>query len=294
VRKTLVLMLFLGLVTAGAWAQADTLLGPHNTNNTFGCQSCHAPHSQVLPGQGLYMWGLSVPTTGYTTYGNGSITTVLTSGMVLSDTTPHTILCLSCHDQTFNAVMGGTCTGGAGSPCYGQTSPTTNMTNPISGFTGSGDGMFTSIGGGVATSAGNISSNHPVHVQYPNIMGAAQGSYLPETADTFWALATPAAIPSGTWNDTQTGAFHDTGTVFTYGHPARIFLDPGALPWIECGSCHDPHSQTTAVVTVGTTNSTVATAHFLRGEYDTTQTQAAFCMSCHADKSAAWTGSGTQ
>jgi len=305
VRKTLVLMLFLGLVTAGAWAQTDTLLGPHNTNNTFGCQSCHAPHSQVLPGQGLYMWGLSVPTTGYQTYGSGTslgITTVLTSGMTLSDTTPHTILCLSCHDQTFNTVMGGTCAGAAGAPCYGQTSPTTNMGTPITnmgapgthGFGGAGDGMFTSVGGGVATSAGNISSNHPVHVQYPNIMGAAQTGYTAETADTYWALATPATITPGTWNDTQTGAFHDTGTVFTYGHPARIFLDPGALAWIECGSCHDPHSQTTAVVTVGTTNSTVATAHFLRGEYDTVQTQTAFCMSCHADKSLAWNGSGTQ
>ena len=290
-RKILVLMLFLGLVTAGAWAQADTLLGPHNTNNSFGCQSCHAPHSQVLAGSGLFMWGLSVPTGTYQTYGNNTMTANSQSGVAPTDTTPHTVLCLSCHDQTFNPVMAGSCPGGTGCPT-GQTSPTTNMSTTLTDFTGSGDGMFTTINGGIASGTLNISSNHPVHVLYPNVGGAAQGSYTASTADTFWALT--ASTITGTWNDTQTAAFNDTGTVFTYGHPARIFLDPLANPYIECGSCHDPHSQGSAVVTVAGTNSTVATGHFLRGEYDNTEMQAAFCMSCHADKSAAWNGSGTQ
>jgi len=286
VRKTLVLMIFLGLVTAGAWAQADTLLGPHNTNNTFGCQSCHAPHSQMLAGSGLYMWGLSVPNGTYKTYGGGTLVANLTSGVAPTDTTPHTVLCLSCHDQTFNPVMAGSCPGGTGCPT-GQTSPTTNMSTTITGFTGSGDGSFTSINGGVASGAFDISANHPVHVLYPNIGGAAQAGYTQSYADTFWALVATTTTGS-------TGAFNDTGTVFTYGHPTRVFLDPANNPYIECGSCHDPHSQVSAVVSVAGTKSTVATAHFLRGEYDNTQTQAAFCMSCHADKSAAWNGTGTQ
>ena len=281
-RKALVLMIAIGLVAAGAWAQTDALLGPHNTNNTYGCQSCHAPHSQVLAGTGLYLWGLSVPNGTYTTYGGGSMTANLQSGVAPTDTSPNTVLCLSCHDQTFNPVMAGSCPTATTAGCSSQVSPTTNMSTTIPGFTGAGDGMFTSITGGVASSAFNISSNHPVHVLYPNVAGVATAGYTQSYADTFWSLQTASA------------SFTDTGTVFTYGHPGRIFLDPTNNPYIECGSCHNPHSWQTALVTVAGTNSLVGTAHFVRGEYDNTQTQSAFCMSCHADKSSAWLGTGTQ
>jgi len=221
VRKTLVLITMLGLVAAGAWAQTDTMLGPHNTNNTFGCQSCHAPHSQVLAGSGLYLWGLTVPSGTYTTYitpdnNNGQMTAALTSGTAPTDTSFHTVACLSCHDQTFNPVMAGTCTTTTTAGCAGQVSPSTNMSTPIGNFTGSGDGMFTSITGGVASSAFNISSNHPVHAMYPNIAGqpAVGSNYTAEVSDTFWALQTASS------------SFVDPGSTFSYGHPARIFLNP--------------------------------------------------------------------
>jgi len=285
VRQTIVLMLFLGLVTAGAWAQTDTMLGPHNTNNTYGCQSCHAPHSQVLAGSGLYLWGLSVPNGTYKTYSTPSGSTMtanLTSGVAPTDTSEHTVLCLSCHDQTFNPVMGGNCPTAATAGCSNQVSPTTNMGTTIPGFTGSGDGTFTSITGGVASGSFDISANHPVHALYPNVAGAPAAGYDQLTADKYWALQAGKS------------SFVDPGTTFTYGHTARLFLDSANHAYIECGSCHNPHSQSVAVVTVNGTKSAVATAHFVRGEYDNTQTQAAFCMSCHADKSAAWNGTGTQ
>ena len=100
-RKALVVAIAILAMAAAAWAQgSDVLLGPHNTNNAFGCQSCHAPHSQVLAGSGLFMWGLSVPNKTYTTYGGGTLTANLTSGVAPTDTSEHTVLCLSCHDQT--------------------------------------------------------------------------------------------------------------------------------------------------------------------------------------------------
>jgi len=285
VRKALVLMIAIGLVAAGAWGQVDTMLGPHNTNNTYGCQSCHAPHSQVLAGNGLYLWGLSVPNGTYKTYptpSGSTMTANLTSGVNPTDTSVNTVLCLSCHDQTFNPVMGGGCPTTTTAGCAGQVSPTTNMGTTISNFTGSGDGSFTTITGGVASGSFDISSNHPVHALYPNIAGAPAAGYDQPTADKYWALQAASA------------SFVDSGTVFTYGHTARIFLDSGNHAYIECGTCHNPHSQSVAVVTVAGTTTAVATAHFVRGEYDNTQSQSAFCMSCHADKSAAWNGSGTQ
>lgn len=274
-RKALVVMLAIALMAGAAWAQADNMLGPHNTNNTFGCQSCHAPHSQVLAGSGLYLWGLSVPSGTYTTYSTPSgntMTAGLTSGTAPTDTSEHTVLCLSCHDQTFNAIMAG------GQP----TSPTTNMSTAIAGFTGSGDGTFTSVAGGVATGAFNLTSNHPVHVGYPNIAGGPNTGYDNMTAFKYWSLKAGSS------------SFTDSGTVFSYGHTVSIKLDSANKPWVECGTCHNPHSQNVAVVTVAGTTSTVASAHFIRGEYDNTNSQSAFCMSCHADKSLAWTGTGAQ
>ena len=275
-RKALVVTIAIFVMAAAAMAQGspDVLLGPHNTNNTFGCQSCHAPHSQVLAGSGLYLWGLSVPNGTYKTYGGGTVVANLTSGVAPTDTSEHTVLCLSCHDQTFNAIMGG------GQP----TSPTVNMSTPITNFTGSGDGQFTSIGGGVASGAFDISANHPVHVYYPNINGTPAAGYDAPTAYKYWVLSSGGGSV----------AFKDTGTIYGYGHTARIYTDSGLAPYIECSSCHNPHSQTSAVVTVNGVKKTVATAHFIRGEYDNTQTQSAFCMSCHADKAAAWNGTGQQ
>jgi len=300
VKKVLVALLAIGLMAAAAWAQTDTMLGPHNTNSTFGCQSCHAPHSQVVAGTGNYMWGLSVPTNTYNTYsvnatigGTGAIpANTVTTGTAPTSTAVFTVLCLSCHDTAFNAVMAG-----------GQTySPTVNMSTPISNFTGSGDGAFTSITGGVIGPAGegDLTHNHPVHVLYPNLNGSAASGYTSDVAFKYWAvnpaLATPSTPPPGMPKGVV--PFKDAGgTIFTYGHNVVPISFDTTTAYVECITCHDPHSQNVSVVWNHATNTptaTVATAHFLRGEYDNTQTQAAFCMSCHADKSLAWNGTGAQ
>lgn len=280
------LAILLLLMAAAAWGQTDELLGPHNTNNTFGCQSCHAPHSQVLAGEGLYLWGLSVPSGTYKTYGGSydstgkwvqnTLTANLQSGVAPTDTTPHTVLCLSCHDQSFNPVMGGTGKDSSGNPVV---IPTYNMSQPISNFTGSGDGMFTTIGGGVTSGSFDLSSNHPVHVLYPNGSALASSVYDAQTQAKYWAI---------------TGGTTFTDTSFGYGHTARLFSADGANGYVECATCHNPHSQNVAVVKVKGVPTTVATAHFIRGEYDNIQSQSAFCMSCHADKSAVWNGTGQQ
>lgn len=270
-RKALVVMLAIALMAGAAWAQADNMLGPHNTNNTFGCQSCHAPHSQVMAGTGFYMWGLSVPQTTYTTYATPGSASFNASTMVSTDTTMNTVFCLSCHDQTFNAVMAG-----------GQSnSPTTNMSTQIT-INNTHTNLLTVNGGVSGAVAGDLSSNHPTHVLYPNVAGAAVGSYDQTTAFRYWALKA------------NSSSFVDAGTTYAYGHTARLFLNGANQAYIECGSCHNPHSQKVAVVSVNGVKSTVATAHFVRGEYDNTNTQVAFCVSCHADKSVAWNGTGAQ
>jgi len=117
VRKLIVILLAVMFMAAAGLAQMDPLLGSHNVS-AAGCNSCHAPHN-VLPGPGAYLWSKAIPTGTYTTYltsdGNGgslNASAMIPGGMtnayngtITPTAVAHTILCLSCHDTTFNTSM---------------------------------------------------------------------------------------------------------------------------------------------------------------------------------------------
>jgi len=116
VRKAIVLLLAVMLMAALGVAQVDPMLGDHNVNSA-GCQACHAPHN-ALPGQGAYLWAFAIPTGTYHTYltsdGNGGTMNAgqMTAGLTNAMSSPvanlpmaHTVLCLSCHDTSFNLAM---------------------------------------------------------------------------------------------------------------------------------------------------------------------------------------------
>jgi nitrate/TMAO reductase-like tetraheme cytochrome c subunit len=264
VRKALVVAL-LAFCMAGtaAWA-SDALLGPHDIGNN-GCLSCHAPHN-ALPGSSLYLWGQAVPTGAYKTYltsdGQGGAAGIpaatvptwipgSTSGNFTPDTSVHTILCLSCHDASFASA--------------------TMNTNTAVALTSSP--TVAGMNGQVVTTAGDLSTNHPVHVTYPN-----------NTDPTYWGITV-----------TTTGVtFTDTTSTFAtgYGHSARLYPNAGGTAaYIECSTCHNPHNFNQTVATVGGVPKGVTTNHFIRGAYDTTSgTKTNFCMSCHSYATAAFNG----
>jgi len=126
----------------------------------------------------------------------------------------------------------------------------------------------------VIDSSNTLLHNHPVDVQYPS----------PGTDPTFWVVN----IVSG-----QAQFLDATDAVYPYGHPARLFVYNNAA-YVECGSCHNPHAYQTTVVMQSGALVAVNTAHFVRGEYDTTAAQSNFCASCHADKAGPWDGQGDQ
>jgi nitrate reductase cytochrome c-type subunit len=169
----------------------------------------------------------------------------------------HTVLCLSCHDTTFN----------------------TGMAASIPGSTTKGQNF--NIGAG-----GNLSSDHPVDVKYPQ-------------ADPMYF---GVSITNGNVSFTDAS--------FAYGHPARLYAS-GTDAYIECSTCHNPHAQTAAIVTVAGAKTFVATTHFIRGQYRATNETASgapavpgsaptsttyttdnanFCMSCHSYPSSGFTG----
>jgi hypothetical protein len=283
-RKALVVLIAIMLASAAAWAQADALLGPHNTNQAFGCQSCHTPHSATMAGKGLYLWAMSTPSYQYTTYGGATFTPNLKTMVTPTGAdaaSVHTVLCLSCHDSAFNPSMnaapGTEDPNTKLGPVANGYSTSTNILVGPSGSQKAGHSMMITVGGNVnGATQGDLTSNHPTHVIYPN--GSASGTYDNQTKFKFWKV-------SGT-------SFVDT--TFTYGHSARLFSDGAGSAYVECGSCHNPHAQNQTLVTVGGNKVKVNTSHFVRGAYTATADNANFCMSCHADKSAAWDGSGNQ
>ena len=311
-RKVLLITLAMLLVAATGWAQAgytwipnsDPLLGPHNVGNAAGCTACHTPHGAYLQGINGYLWAQGVPQKTYTTY-MGTILNTLwpgggTSGssygptvngqfagtpggagttgtpywntvptptisMVqdtwtgaqnltigVGDTSMHTVLCLSCHDGTFNPGMAST---------------------------------FVNKYSNVVDSHGTLTYNHPVHQPYP-------GSALNPTTPEYWQIAfatTASGAPYAYFVDASQG-----DAVYTYGHPAQLYSDGAGNAYIECSTCHNPHFYTATVVQTGGVMQAVPTMHFVRGQYDTATNQTNFCVSCHADKSGPWNGTGTQ
>jgi len=274
VRKSLVVLLvtFL-LVTAAAWGQQDSLLGPHDVSSK-GCGACHVPHN-ALPGKGMFLWAGEIPTRSYDTYltatGQGGAGKLSANIADLQNggadgTAGGTILCLSCHDTAFSGMGSGT--GGAFKS--GQT--TAPSFSYSSGTYGTSGPSNTDIGTG-----GNLKNDHPVHVKYP------------KDDQTYWAISfdTTANTPN------STAALNNvffTDTAFAYGHPATLFTTNGKDAYVECASCHNPHSQSLTVQTTVNGKKSYTTVHFLRGAYNTSADQSNFCMSCHAMPADAWQG----
>ena len=207
---------------------------------------------------------------------------------------------------TYNTYLTSTGQGGAGALNAGlMTAGLTNATQTLANLpmahtvlclschdTAFNTGMAASIPGSTTKysnfnvgTGGNLSGDHPVNVVYP-------------TTDPMYFGVTAA-----------TGAFTDTA--FAYGHPGRLYSD-GVNAYVECSTCHNPHAQTAAVVTIAGSKVSVATTHFIRGQYRATNETAAnhatipgpaptsanyttdnanFCMSCHSYPSGGFTGS---
>jgi len=272
-KKALFILLAVLFAIGMAAAQQD-ILGPHNLNG-HGCATCHAPHSGAKGNGGIdsstgeeYLWGRDfVPATYYTFDGNvdaqGFSFTVIgnTQGSVSQfsgNNAPlfHTVACLSCHDGT-----------GAPSGMTGTT------------FEANSDGTHapTFLNDGTES----LKNDHPVHVTY------APGGYnWPGSVDVNGTII---------WSTTDAGTVNFTNG---YGRPIRFYsltaaqVGGGATAgsaYIECTSCHNPHSMQWARYKINGANVYKASGFFIRGWYDYTNTASNsttnFCRQCHYSKS---------
>ncbi|MBI1737664.1 MAG: hypothetical protein HYR58_00250 [Acidobacteria bacterium] len=118
----------------------------------------------------------------------------------------------------------------------------------------------------------SLQNDHPVHVVY-----------APATTSRPY-----------NWNIAVTsGRVSFVDTTWVGGHPARLYLDAaGVDAYVECSTCHNPHSYNRAVVKIAGVNTVKTSSSFVRGWYDPAdgKSKADYCRSCHLSKSTAYDG----
>jgi len=295
------IMLCAAVMLSTGLAFAQDVLGAHNVNG-HGCASCHSPHSgNAAYSSGgdsstgvLALWGrkfiaqsYSTPTGTFTTPGTLlGFTYNTTTGSPDNDPLFLTAACLTCHDGS--VVVAGMTGHTLEANADGVHAPTWLNKDPE-----------------------GLTNDHPVHTTY------ACGGYNwdcnidPTNGTLYWG------------NSAAQQAF-----VANYGHTARFFgagigqtwvngaPSTAAGAYIECTSCHNQHSMTSAKQSIGQAWSTASTgplkcssaqlgsasagcyaggtsayyttSFFVRGWYNTAPTSnsaAQFCRQCHMGES---------
>ena len=242
----------------------------HNlgTTNTIGganvfsgtseiCVFCHTPHggdtSAAVP---LWNRTLAAPAT-YTTYDSLGTSTLDGKTLPVGSVS---IACLSCHDgvQAMNSVINAPGSGFAGDAAW--------LAGTWSGTRQSGGKINSTSAALLGT---DLRNDHPIGIQYCG-GGYTVASGTGTCADPDFNAPNSATIGSGKvfWVDTVGGTagrektdmilYNRTGTFNSGG-----LADAGGEPFVECASCHDPHTN--------------AQPTFLR----TSNTGSRVCLACH-------------
>jgi predicted CXXCH cytochrome family protein len=247
-------------------------LGASNGNNTNFmtsgtteiCVFCHTPHASNTNVKAP-LW--NKPTNGgsYTTYSTATSSTI--DGSV--DMSGVSLACLSCHDgtQAMDTMINKPGSGG-----YNAAGSTLGGT--WTGARQDGTGKMTNAGEFIANLSTDLTNDHPVGIQYCG-GGVSTGS-ASTTAASSGACRDPDfhAASDGTiagtrvwWVDSSAGTAgtREKTDMILYARAPTLTGDATSgffQPFVECASCHDPHSSNTT---------------FLRVQ----NTQSAVCLTCH-------------
>jgi predicted CXXCH cytochrome family protein len=233
------------------------------TGTTEICVFCHTPHASNTNVKAP-LWNKPVNGGTYTTYTTAVSATI--DGSV--DMTGVSLACLSCHDgtQAMDTMINKPGSGGynaAGSVIAGGVWTGANQTA----------GKLNS--NTVALLGTDLTNDHPVGIQYCG-GGISTGSASTTAASTGTCRDSDFIAPANSliggarawWVDNSAGT---TGTrektdMILYARAPTLAGDSQSgfyQPFVECGSCHDPHNSTNAT--------------FLR----IPNAQSAVCLTCH-------------
>lgn len=232
------------------------------------CVFCHTPHGADTEAK-IPLWNrVATASPAYATY-NSLGTLSLDGGTAAVGST--SMACLSCHDgtQAMNTVINAPGSGLAGDAAW-QAGIATGA-----GWSGSHqlNGKMTGLAA-VAADESGLKNDHPVGIQYaggPNANGVpATGTYPKANfTDPDFKDANSAVLGGSQvwWVETGTTGRQKTDLPL-YARTATVTFTDGSTsevvnqPFVECASCHDPHSEK---------------ATFLRTE----NTNSAVCLACH-------------
>lgn len=230
------------LSTAGIVNTKHNLTNPANAVYTPDieqiCAFCHTPHGgDVSAPVPLWNKGLPVGTT-YTTYASLGTTTLDSKQ---ADIGSVSLACLSCHDgATALDVMINAPGSGYGA---GTGAPTSQ------GYTFQGSNQFgTGVLTGVSFIDTDLQNDHPVSIQYggggidfdnPAAQTVDQDFYQPKWADIGGSRVW--------WMDTPVGTVdkRDKTDLPLYTRVNAYTGQTVAEPFVECASCHNPHTENT-------------------------------------------------
>lgn len=258
-----------GGMTLSAPAQAQIRGTKHNLGTSPGgtgvnqfsgtaeiCVFCHTPHgadtSAVVP-----LWNRTLPAPqSFTTYDS------LGTSSLDGKTAPVgsvSIACLSCHDgvTSMSAVINAPGSGRAGDAAW--QAGTWSGANQVDGKIA--PGLITNIGT-------DLRNDHPIGIQYGG-GGISATAPTAQTRDPDFSAPKNASLNGTTvwWVDTETtpnGTRQKTDMLlYTRAKDQGYVGQTDAEPFVECASCHDPH--------------TSANPTFLR----VSNAGSAVCLACH-------------
>lgn len=222
------------------------------------CVFCHTPHgaetAAIVP-----LWNRTAPTTTtYQTYdslGTGSMTL---DGKVALNVGSISIACLSCHDgvTSMSAVINAPGSGTAGDTIW-QGGTWAGARNTGGGVTG---GLMT----GIAAIGPDLRNDHPIGIQYGG-GGFSTTTLVGPPTDPDFKIPANALIGGQRvwWVDTELApnAARNKTDMILYTRAAGTYTgQTSPEPFVECGSCHDPHSSNATFLRIANTGSQVCLA----------------------------------
>jgi len=273
--------------------------GPANHTTDTGeiCVFCHTPHggdnTAAVP-----IWNRSLGNQVYTRYSQVGGTGTSTFDAQEAPIGSVTIACLSCHDgtQAIDSMLNAPGSGGYTAPGPGVVVP---RLNGGAGFVGTDQnaGIMGNTDGNVIVQrlGTDLSDDHPVSMQFGG-GGITAGNTAGQTVDpdfeppTFLALGngTPAwYIPGETTGiRIPTVEYSETGSLNPASRDRTDIIlytrnELGAeQPFVECGSCHDPHNVDNPTF-LRISNSRPSTGDPDFNNADSKGGPSALCLTCH-------------
>lgn len=231
-----------------------TTVGTGTPSNTFSgtaeiCVFCHTPHGSDTTAA-VPLWNKNLPAADtFQTYNSVAATATTSIDGEIVDVGSVSIACLSCHDgaQAMNTVLNAPGSGTAGNATW------------IAGTWTVGTGTLDT---GIASLGKDLTNDHPVGVQYGG--GGLSTAAVSGTLKDLDFKSTLNDLVNGTrvwWVETGGNTTREKTDIQLYTRIAGTVAE--AQPFVECASCHDPHSS--------------ANDTFLRISND----GSAVCLACH-------------